>query len=114
VIEVQGRSDDTLKLAAPGAKPVPVLPLALSTVLEDDAGLYDFQLDQLGASELSLGTPGQGADAWSALRRARTALQAFLARQGAPRVEIHCHAGRPNQRGPGGKVQRVRALHAPG
>ena len=35
-IEVQGRSDDTLRRGRPGAEAVRMLPLALSTVLEDD------------------------------------------------------------------------------
>ena len=53
MIEVQGRSDDTLRLQGrPGHGTVDVLPLALSTVLEEQAGLYDFQLVQQGPRDL--------------------------------------------------------------
>lgn len=113
VIEVQGRSDDTLLMHAPGGKPVRVLPLALSTVLEDDAGLFDFQLEQRGPRELVLRTPARGDPARSALQRARTVLEAFLVQQGVPGAQIRCHSGEPNRRGPGGKVQRVVAHHPP-
>jgi len=54
VIDVQGRCDDTLRLGRPQGRFVSVLPLALSTVLEDDAGLFDFQLVQQGPCELLL------------------------------------------------------------
>jgi len=107
VIDVQGRSDDTLRLGLPGAQPVCVLPLALSTVLEDDAGLYDFQLVQQGPSELLLNTGMRGEAASSTLRRARATLADFLERQGAAGVHISCRSGQPRQRGRSGKVQRV-------
>ena len=107
VIEVQGRSDDTLRLGAPGSHAVSVLPLALSTVLEDDAGLFDFQLVQLGPCELLLRTGMRGEAAGEVLRRARTALAAFLALQGLTGVQIHCRSGEPGRRGRSGKVQRV-------
>lgn len=107
VIEVQGRSDDTLRLGRPGAQAVRVLPLAVSTVLEDDAGLFDFQLVQKGPCELLLSTGLQGQAGSSALRRAKAVLAAFLAQQGAADVHIHCRSGQPGRRGRSGKVQRV-------
>ena len=103
VIEVQGRSDDTLRLGRPGAQAVRVLALALSTVLEDDAGLFDFQLVQQGPCELLLSTGLRGQAGSNALRRARAALTAFLARQGAAGVHIHCRSGQPGRRGRSGK-----------
>lgn len=107
VVEVQGRSDDTLRLGRPGAHAVRVLPLAVSTVLEDDAGLFDFQLVQKGPRELLLSTGLRGQAGSSALRRARAVLAAFLAQQGAAGVHIHCRSGQPGRRGRSGKVQRV-------
>ena len=83
------------------------LPLALSTVLEDDAGLFDFQLVQQGPSELLLRTGLRGRDASRALGRARATLQEFLAGQGAADVHIQCHSGQPALRGRSGKIQRV-------
>lgn len=107
VVDIQGRRDDTLRLAGPGRRRIPVLPLAISTVLEEDAGLFDFQLRQQGPRDLLLCTSHSGAEATHQLRVAREALQAFLAAQGVPEVHIHCRSGQPGQRGRSGKVLRV-------
>jgi phenylacetate-CoA ligase len=106
-IDVQGRSDDTLQLAARGGGSVRVLPLALSTVLEDEVGLFDFQLVQQGPRELLLRSGMSGAAAEATLRRARTQLSRFLAGQGAAGIRIHCHANEPGGRGRSGKSQRI-------
>jgi hypothetical protein len=110
VVDVQGRRDDTLRLAGTRRRTVPVLPLAISTVLEDDAGLFDFQLSQQGPSELLLCTGERGASASRHLRRARHVLEGFLMDQGAAPVKIHCRSGQPGQRGCSGKIPRVVAL----
>ena len=110
VVEVQGRRDDILRLAGRHRRTVPVLPLAISTVLEDDAGLFDFQLRQQGPSELLLSTGQRGASATRQLRHARAVLAEFLADQGAAPVEIHCRSGQPGRRGRSGKIPRVVAV----
>jgi phenylacetate-CoA ligase len=107
VVDVQGRRDDTLRLAGTRRRTVPVLPLAISTVLEDDAGLFDFQLRQQGPSELLLCTGQRGASATRQLRHARHVLAGFLSDQGAAPVEIHCRSGQPGQRGRSGKIPRI-------
>ena len=107
VIEVQGRCEDTLHLGAARSGPVSVLPLALSTMLEEGAGLFDFQLVQVGPCELLLRTGLCGAQAEPALRRARQVLGAFLDSQGAPGVRIRCRSGEPGRAGRSGKVARV-------
>ncbi len=107
-VQVQGRDDDVLCLAGKaGQPPVRVVPLALSTVLEEEAGLFDFQLVQQGPHDLLLRSPGRGADAGRALRRARAALAAFLEAQGARDVRIRCRGGEPPCCGRSGKVRRV-------
>ena len=113
VIDVQGRSDDTLRIRRPGCADVLVLPLALSTVLEDDAGMFDFQLVQQGPCELLLRTGLGGAAGTAALRRGRDALAGFLERQGAVGVHILCRAGEPAQRGRSGKIKRVLVEECP-
>jgi len=107
VIEIEGRCDDTLELGPARGRRVHVLPLALSTVLEEEAGLFDFQVVQKGMSELELCTGESGGVADAALLRGRTALAGFLALQGAGRVRIRCRSGRPPLRGRTGKVKRV-------
>jgi hypothetical protein len=84
-----------------------VLPQALSTVLEEEAGLFDFQLVQDRPDRLLLSTARAGQAGEHALQRARRLLAAFLARQGVAQVRIACRTAAPDVRGPSGKVQRV-------
>lgn len=110
-IEVQGRNDDTLRLAgATGMPAVTVLPLAVSTVLEEEAGLFDFQLVQQGPRELLLRSCAQGAQAARTLHKAREVLAAFLEGQGARGVRIHCRSGEDAHCGRSGKTRRVISL----
>ncbi|MGO4392397.1 phenylacetate--CoA ligase family protein [Variovorax sp. M-6] len=107
VIEVEGRSEETLHLGRAGAGSVSVLPLALSTKLEEDAGLFDFQLVQEGPCELLLRTGLCGTEAELALRRAQRVLGEFLESQGAVDVQVRCRSGEPGRAGRSGKVLRV-------
>lgn len=107
VIEVQGRSEDTLHLGRASSGPVSVLPLALSTMLEEEAGLFDFQLVQEGPCKLLLRTGLSGVEAELALQRARRVLGDFLESLGAVGVRVHCRSGEPGHAGRSGKVLRV-------
>jgi len=107
VLHVSGREDDILKLASgPGREHVKVVPLAVSTVLEE-AGLFDFQLVQEGPRRLLLTSGKQGRPGRLALQVASEKLQAFLWEQGARGVQIRCRSGASARRGRSGKIQRV-------
>ncbi|HEX7436374.1 MAG TPA: phenylacetate--CoA ligase family protein, partial [Caldimonas sp.] len=106
-IEVNGRCDDTLHLGTETTRRVHVVPLALTTVLEEGAGLFDFQLVQDGPRELSLSTAGHGKAACASLQRGRSVLGEFLREQGAGAIRIRCLSGRPPRLGRSGKLQRV-------
>ena len=110
VLEVQGRCDDSLQLGPAGAPRTCVLGLALTTVLEDEAGVFDFQVVQTGPSALELCSGGRGHAVEDGLRRGRDALLAFFARHGAGRIRVRCLSGRPLRRGRTGKIPRVIAL----
>jgi phenylacetate-CoA ligase len=112
MIDVQGRDEDNLHLGNHGCAQVVVSPMALSTVLEADAGLYDFQLVQQGPTRLLLSTGLGGDAAQDTLGRAREALQAFLVSQGADGIHIDCRSGETGRRGRSGKVKRVVGLAA--
>ena len=109
VATVQGRCDDALVLAGPGGRPVTLLPLALVTVLEDEAGLFDFALDQRDARTLRLRLPAALPGADAALARGLHALQRFCAAHGLAdlRLQGACVAQLPHGRS--GKLQRIRA-----
>ena len=106
-IDVKGRADDTLRLRTARGDAVSVVPLALSTVLEDEARLFDFQLVQRGPCELLLRTGMSDPEAGPALQRARRVLGEFLAGQGVAGVRIRCRCGEPAQTGRTGKIKRI-------
>lgn len=106
-IEVRGRCDDCLWLPGRDGRGVRLLPLALTTALEDAAGVYDFQLRQTADSALELTLGPAAAPARAACRQV---LQAFAQTHGlAPlHLQVRCGAALPHGRS--GKVQRVVGL----
>lgn len=108
VIEVQGRADDVLTLEASDGHEVHLAPLALTTVLEDEAGVFDFQLCQRGPHSLRLDVYGGGPHEGAA-----AALRKFLREQGLGTTRVHSHSDRHEaERGRSGKQRRVVAEHA--
>jgi hypothetical protein len=89
---------------------VRLAPLALTTLLEEGAGLYRFVLRQRGADALTLElyapTPGASARAGELLRK-------YLREQGLPlvRVSVRCR-DEPPPFAAGGKHRRVLGLPA--
>jgi phenylacetate-CoA ligase len=107
-IEVQGRADDVLTLEAGDGHEVHLAPLALTTVLEDEAGVFDFQLCQRGPQALLLDVYGGGPHALAA-----AALRKFLREQGLGTTRVQGHSGAHEaERGRSGKQRRVVAEHA--
>ncbi len=102
VVEVQGRVDDMLRLQTAAGRAVQMPPLAITTVLEDEAGVFDFQLVQRGPRTLHLSV-GDAA----ALAPARTALLTYLRQQGLGSLRLSCTCGPPEVRGRSGKLPRV-------
>lgn len=110
VIDVQGRHDDALVMAGRGGRSVTVLPLALSTVMEDDAGVFDFQLCQRDAHTLVLRLSQHGKGAASVATHCHAALHAFCAQQGVAGLKLVDELHVAPARGRSGKVQRIVAL----
>jgi phenylacetate-coenzyme A ligase PaaK-like adenylate-forming protein len=107
VIDVQGRRDDALVMAGRDGRPVTLLPLALTTVLEDQAGVFDFQLEQRNDHTLALRLALFGPEGEVAAQRARDALHAFAALQGLQPIRIIVDWGQLIPRGRSGKAQRI-------
>lgn len=108
VIEVKGRSDDTMRV--PGrvrGQFVSLLPLALCTLLEEECGVFDFQIQQREPSTLVLRLPSAGPEGQAALERCRAALQTFAASQGAKPIQVTGELGCTMPRGRSGKACRV-------
>ena len=88
-IHVEGRHDDVVALRAPDGSTVRLLPLALTTVVEEAAQVQRFQIVQTAADRLLLRlAPGAGGDRLAAWHAARAALRRYLACQSLPNVRI--------------------------
>lgn len=107
VIEVQGRRDDPLVMAGRDGRPVTLLPLALVAVIEEGAGVFDFQLRQLDDHTLVLRLPIEESQAEAVTARCRAALTAFAEAQGLKSIRLRVELGPIGPRGPSGKVCRV-------
>ena len=107
VIEVCGRQDDPLHMAGREGGVVTLLPLALTTVLEDDAGVFDFHLRQIDSRTLVLRLPLEGEAGQAAMARCRSALKAFAAVQGLAPIRVRAELGEPVPRGRSGKACRI-------
>lgn len=107
VIEVQGRRDDPLRMRALDGNLVTLLPLALSTVLEDEAHVFDFQIEQVDASTLMLRLASTGEVAAGELVRCRERLRSFARHHQLAPIEVISPAGEAPVQGRSGKVQRI-------
>jgi phenylacetate-coenzyme A ligase PaaK-like adenylate-forming protein len=103
-IEVKGRCDDVLNLSGRGGARIRLMPLALATVMEDDARVNDFQLVQTGPRRLLIRI---GGGEKPRAQEASAALRGYLRRfdLGAVRVDVDTQ---PPRRDPvSGKLRRV-------
>jgi phenylacetate-coenzyme A ligase PaaK-like adenylate-forming protein len=112
VLQVQGRRDDMLNVPGQAGGQVALLPLALSTVLEDEAGLFDFQLQQLGPSSLRLALGANADHSRVARERCRQVLRGFVLAQGGSDPSISICSSRAFKLGRSGKHQRILAAPA--
>ncbi|MDF1481425.1 phenylacetate--CoA ligase family protein [Extensimonas sp. H3M7-6] len=112
-LTVQGRQDEPLVMAGRDGQPVTLLPMAVSTVLEEEAGVFDFHLRQQDAHTLVLRLGLQGADGQAALARCSAALEAFAAAQGVERLRVRGQLGQAMPRGRSGKACRIVACATP-
>jgi phenylacetate-coenzyme A ligase PaaK-like adenylate-forming protein len=107
VVEVQGRRDDVLVVPGLHHEPITLLPLALTTVLEDDAGTFDFQLEQLASGSLRLTLGPGAARSPGARERCQRVLADFIVAQGGARPRIALRTADVLPLGRSGKVKRI-------
>jgi phenylacetate-CoA ligase len=119
-IQVEGRRDDIVSLTTADGRVVRLLPLALSTVVEEAAGLHRFQILQTAADRLALRLdPDEAADPRAAWAAASRGLREYLARQSLANVTVALEHNLPARSDPrSGKLRQVcvvcsepRALH---
>lgn len=110
-IRVEGRTDEILRLARPDGTRVPVLPLALWSVIKETPGVYRFQVIQTGPAALRIRLETKTPSANGAVNGVWEALQPrvseFLTRQGLGQVRVE-RAAEPPVRDPrSGKFRHV-------
>lgn len=112
VIRIEGRRDDVLEFDG-RAGPVKLLPLALVTVMEDEAGAFDFQLLGRGRRALVLRLEPVGSAAEQHARRAAChhALRAHLDLNGLDGVTLIDDPCPPVRDALSGKLRRVMHAH---
>lgn len=114
VIEVQGRSDDTLSLPGLDGSVVTLLPLALETVIEEQAEVTQFQLLLRQDGVLELRLPADIGDVQAAAQRCRRALLGYFTLQGLAPPSLVLGQDDPLRRPGSGKLGRViNQLHPP-
>lgn len=114
VIEVQGRGDDVLRLRGQGSAPAVLLPLALETILEEEAGVTRFQLLLHSDEWLELRLAPEDSHSARAFDRCRAALDRHLLRQGIRGMRVQRSACPPALQTGSGKLRRVVDLRAAG
>jgi phenylacetate-CoA ligase len=106
VIAVQGRCDETLHYRTAAGARVALLPLVLTTVLEEEAGVHGFQIESGGAGALRLRLdPAERPSAAKACR----ALRDYLDLQGLASVRVDWEGEVPIRSPRSGKLRRVQS-----
>ena len=107
-IRVEGRRDEVVSLTTREGRIVRLLPLALTTLLEDVAGIHRFQLVQDTPDRLALrlahGDTGERSAAWQAALRV---LPDYLAQQGLSNVKLTLDEREPISDPVSGKFRQV-------
>jgi phenylacetate-coenzyme A ligase PaaK-like adenylate-forming protein len=106
-LEVQGRCDEVLVLPGRGGARR-ILPMALTTVIEEASGVHRFQVVHDGARTLRLRMPhGPAGERAHAFDDASRATARFLAEQGCDPVDLRLDAGEPTLDARTGKLRQV-------
>jgi phenylacetate-coenzyme A ligase PaaK-like adenylate-forming protein len=105
---VEGRRDEIVAFTARDGRVVRLLPLALTTLVEDVAGIHRFQLVQDAPDRLALRLPrGDEADRRAAWHAASRVLADYLAQQGLDDVAIALDEREPQPEPSSGKLRQV-------
>lgn len=108
-LRVEGRKDDVLKLPAAHGMTVTIVPLAIESVLEDRAGIHQFQLRQSGPHGLTVRfNPPAGLTQHDVWPRVEQCLREFLDHQGARSTRISLDPAPPQVDPVSGKLRRIR------
>jgi phenylacetate-coenzyme A ligase PaaK-like adenylate-forming protein len=103
-IAVEGRCDDALVMPLAQGGTASVVPLALATVLEEQAHVHDYQVVQTAPSTLTVRLGGEEAASAAAVRRA---LRSYFREMGFSDVALQIGRHPPRRDRASGKLRRV-------
>jgi phenylacetate-coenzyme A ligase PaaK-like adenylate-forming protein len=106
-IQVEGRTDEILRFRAADGSLVPILPLALWSVMKETPGLHRFQAIQTGECQLTIRMETGAGETQAVWGQLQNRVGAFLARQHLPGVEISLAAEPPRRDPRSGKYRHV-------
>ena len=104
VISIEGRTDEALVFPLAGGGTATVVPLALTTVMEDDACVHNFQVTQTAPRKLQIRL---GGDEHASAREVRRALGSYFNALGIGAVSIDIARRPPARDQVSGKLRRV-------
>lgn len=107
VIEVQGRSADTLTLRDTHDRAVTILPLALETAIEEGAQVTQFQVIGRRGGDLELRFEAAVPDPRAAFAGCHAAIDDFLRQHGVAPTRVRYSRAAPRHGRCSGKLQRV-------
>ena len=107
-IRVEGRQDEILRFETPDGKGITLLPMALSTVVEETPGVRRFQIIQTTPSTLHIRLEeASGADETQVWALVASRLREYLATQGVLSVAFEKDPERPRPHPVSGKFRHV-------
>lgn len=108
VIHVEGRTDEVLRFKSPGGQFIPVLPLALWSVLKETPGVSKFQVIQIAPDGLEIRLQAKNTeefeDVW---KRVYSNICDYLSQQGLGNVKITRASELPMRDPTSGKFRNV-------
>lgn len=113
-IQVEGRRDETLLFRSSAGKSIPLLPIALATVVEETPGVGSYQLIQTGPACLRIRLEeAPGHDRSRVGDEVANRLQEFLSSQGLEEGVVERTEERPVRDPRGGKLRQVFSVLPP-
>lgn len=107
VVRVEGRQGDILRLADSSGRRIPLLPLAIGTVIEEETGVHQYQVVQTAPAAITLRADVPRAQAAAFQMIGRRALDNYLARNRLANVRVSVEVGALPEAAPSGKLRRV-------
>jgi len=106
-LRVEGRRDDTICLERADGSPENLIPLALCTAIEENTGVYRFQIVEEAANRLAVRLDPDESDAKEAAGRVEQCIRQFCSSLGITQVAVRTDSQPPRADVVSGKLRRV-------